>query len=286
MSQAVSSATPASLWAVGDLQGCGEALERLLARPELAAADTTFWFAGDLVNRGPQSLQTLRRVRALGERAQTVLGNHDLHLLGVVAGARSLKPGDTLREILDAPDAAELIDWIRYQPLAVRTADHLMVHAGVLPQWTADTVMALANEVETVLRGPNWRSFMHDMYGNQPDHWRDDLRGVDRLRVIVNALTRLRFCSADGVMEFTSKASAAAAPPGFQPWYTVPGRRTADVTVVFGHWSTLGLLDSPRVLAIDTGCIWGGELTAVRLRDRRRVAIDCSSLPGTRLPRG
>ncbi len=284
MSAAPLARTPDSLWAVGDIQGCGHALDRLLARPELAAADTTFWFAGDLVNRGPHSLHSLRRVRELGVRAQTVLGNHDLHLLGVAAGARQLKRGDTLQEILDAPDAAELLDWLRHRPLAVRTDDHLMVHAGVLPAWTADRVMQLAGEVEAVLRGPDWRGFMHQMYGNQPDRWHDDLEGPDRWRVIINALTRLRFCSAEGVMEFATKDSAAAAPKGYRPWYTVPGRQTADITVVFGHWSTLGLLDSPRVLALDTGCIWGGQLTAVRLADRQRLAIDCSGLPGIRRP--
>ncbi|MGE4336178.1 MAG: symmetrical bis(5'-nucleosyl)-tetraphosphatase [Pigmentiphaga sp.] len=274
----------AHTWAIGDLQGCCAALDLLLAHSELRDERNRFWFVGDLVNRGPQSLATLRRVRELGERAITVLGNHDLHLLGIAAGARHMKEGDTLRDILEAPDAADWIDWLRHQPLAHQENGHLLVHAGVLPAWTADDAEALAREVEGVLRGPDWQAFMHAMYGNQPDHWRDDWQGVDRWRVIVNALTRLRFCTAEGAMDFEVKESASAAPPGLLPWFEAPDRRSASTTVVFGHWSTLGLLDQPNLLALDTGCVWGGSLTAVRLNDRHRVAIDCGGLEGRLSP--
>lgn len=279
----MSHASPAQVWAVGDLQGCCQALDRLLAHPDLEGLDE-IWFAGDLVNRGPASLATLRRVRALGERAVSVLGNHDLHLLGIAVGARGAKSSDTLQEILDAPDAAELIDWLRHRPLAHWGHGHLMVHAGVLPGWSSTQALALSREVEAVLRGPHWREFLHEMYGNQPDRWDESLQGHERWRVIVNALTRLRFCSPDGVMEFNAKESAAAAPAGYLPWFEVASRASAETPIVFGHWSTLGLLQRPNLLALDTGCVWGGRLSAVRLHDRRYVGIDCSGLPGIRQP--
>lgn len=279
----MSPARPARIWAVGDLQGCCQALDKLLAHPKLADCNE-IWFAGDLVNRGPASLATLRRVMALGERAVSVLGNHDLHLLGVAAGAREAKSSDTLQEILDAPDAAELIDWLRHRPLVHSGHGHLMVHAGLLPSWTPAQALALSREVEAVLQGPDWRNFLHHMYGNQPDRWNEGLQGHDRWRVIVNACTRLRFCSPDGVMEFHAKESAASAPSGYLPWFEVANRASADIPIVFGHWSTLGLLQRPNLLALDTGCVWGGHLSAVRLHDRSYVGIDCSGLPGIRQP--
>lgn len=274
------------IWAIGDLQGCCTAFERLLAEPRIAAdADAQFWLAGDLVNRGPQSLATLRQVMALGERAVCVLGNHDLHLLAAAAGERKLRRSDTLAEILDAPDAREIIDWVRRRPLAHAGQGHLMLHAGVLPGWSTADVLKHAAEVEAVLRGPDWKRFMATMYGDEPAAWRNGLRGADRLRVIVNALTRLRFCSAKGVMEFETKSEADDAPAGFMPWFEVPGRRTAGTPIVFGHWSTLGLKLTDDLLALDTGCVWGGALTGVRLQDRAVVQIDCAELPGIRTPR-
>lgn len=275
-----------AIWAVGDLQGCCSAFDALLQHPSVAAdTDATFWLAGDLVNRGPQSLGALRRVIALGERAVCVLGNHDLHLLAAAAGERKLRRSDTLAEILDAPDAQDIIDWVRHRPLAHAAEGHLMVHAGVLPGWKVDDVMARAAEVEAVLRGPDWKRFMASMYGDEPAAWRNGLRGADRLRVIVNALTRLRFCSAKGVMEFETKSEADNAPAGFMPWFEVPGRRTAGTPIVFGHWSTLGLKLTRDLLALDTGCVWGGQLTAVRLQDRALAQIDCAEMPGIRSPR-
>ena len=271
-----------SIWAIGDLQGCCDSLDALLARPEIAGdPHARFWFAGDLVNRGPASLKTLRTVMALGNRAVSILGNHDLHLLGVAAGVRKTGKSDTTQEILDAPDADVLLNWIRSRPLAHFERGHLMVHAGVLPSWTAAQTLGLASEVEGALRGPKWRDFLTKMYGNTPDAWADSLQGPDRLRVIVNALTRMRYCTLDGVMDFDAKDSSGDAPAGHVPWFDVPGRATASVTVVFGHWSTLGLVRQAGVIGLDTGCVWGGQLTAMRLEDRQIVQVQC---PQYRVP--
>lgn len=265
-----------STWAVGDLQGCCESLDALLAQPSIAAdSHARFWFAGDLVNRGPCSLATLRRVKAMGARAITVLGNHDLHLLAVAAGVRPPGKSDTLQEILDAPDAIELIDWLRMQPLAHLEHGHLLVHAGVLPDWTAEQANALAEEIGSVLRGPLWQAFLSQMYGNEPSRWQDSLQGSDRLRVIVNALTRMRFCTAAGDIDLKAKDKAGAPPPGLMPWFDVPQRASADATVVFGHWSTLGVVERPNLLALDSGCVWGGQLTAICLETREKVQVQC-----------
>lgn len=266
--------------AIGDVQGCCDALERLLDKvaPD---ADTPLWFAGDLVNRGPQSLAALRRIVGLGERAIAVLGNHDLHLLAIAAGAHQPKRGDTLDDILCAPDAADLIEWLRHRPLAHYDDGKLLVHAGVLPQWDARTTIALAREVESRLRGPDWKAFLQRLWGNQPDAWRDDLTGDDRTRVIVNAMTRLRFCDARGRMEFSANGSPETAPPGLVPWFDAPHRRTADTLVVFGHWAALGLVMRDDVIALDTGCVWGNRLSAVRLHAdparREVVQVDCDA---------
>lgn len=262
-------------YAIGDIQGCHQRLLDLLKQAYATSSDSQFIFTGDLVNRGPDSLATLKKVQALGETAQVVLGNHDLHLLAVAHGIRKLHPSDTLSDILDAPDRDALLDWLRSRPLALFEQGHLIVHAGVLPQWTVAQTLELAHEVETVLRGPNWIDFLRDMYGNAPAQWNDALTGNDRLRCIVNALTRIRFCSADGTMEFATKEGAGAEPAGYMPWFDVPGRKTEDVTVVFGHWSTLGLVMRPNLIGLDTGCVWGGKLTAVRLGDRHLIQVDC-----------
>jgi bis(5'-nucleosyl)-tetraphosphatase (symmetrical) len=256
-------ARPAPI-AIGDLQGCCDALQRLLVKLD-AGPDTPLWFAGDLVNRGPASLQTLRTVMALGSRAVAILGNHDLHVLAVAAGVQKLRRGDTIEEILNAPDAAELIDWLRHRPLAHFDAGMLMIHAGVLPQWDVAQTLELAHEVETQLRGPDWKTFFKDLYGNQPDRWDPGLKGYERWRVVVNTLTRLRFCNAAGQMEFATNGGPEAAPKGFMPWFDAPQRRTAPVTVVFGHWAAMGLVMRDNVLALDTGCVWGNKLTAVSL---------------------
>ena len=250
---------------IGDVQGCDSALQRLLDTIDFSPSRDTLYLLGDLVNRGPESLQVLRRLMALGTSAHCLMGNHDLHLLAVAQGVRPLHRSDTLHDILQAPDRDTLLQWVRQRPLALRAHGWLMVHAGVLPQWTADQTLALATEGSGLLQHPDGQAWLQRMYGNQPDHWRDDWPEDDRWRVVINALTRLRFCSASGVMEFSTKDSAGLAPEGFMPWFDVPGRLTAGTPVAFGHWSTLGLQQRPDLLALDTGCVWGGCLTAARL---------------------
>jgi bis(5'-nucleosyl)-tetraphosphatase (symmetrical) len=265
---------------IGDVQGCDEALCRLLDTVGFSPSRDTLYLLGDLVNRGPASLAVLRRLKALDGAAQALLGNHDLHLLAVAHGVRKPHRNDTLGDILQAPDREALLHWLRHRPLSLQTQGWLLVHAGVLPQWDVAQTMALAREFERELRSADWGVLMHNLYGNNPDHWRDDLRGYDRLRTIVNALTRLRFCTPDGVMEFTTKDASAAAPEGFMPWFNVPGRRTAGTPVAFGHWSTLRATDRRDTLALDTGCVWGGCLTAARLGAEpgtcERISVPCA----------
>ena len=266
------------LYLIGDIQGCDDALQRLLDAISFSPSRDTLLVLGDLVNRGPDSLAVLRRLMGYGSSARCLLGNHDLHLLSVAYGLRKPSRGDTLDAILSAPDKPGLIDWLRHRPLALLESlgnqSLLMVHAGVLPCWTAQQTMALAHEVETALQSAEVKHFLKHMYGNQPARWSPALTGHDRLRVIVNALTRLRFCNLQGDMEFSTKEGAAAAPSGYMPWFEVPGRQTADVTVAFGHWSTLGNLARLDVLALDTGCVWGGCLTALRLEPPANGAAD------------
>lgn len=264
-------------YVVGDLQGCNEQITKLLKRINKSTPHANLLFTGDLINRGPDSLATLRNLRklALENRAQTVLGNHDLHLLAVSQGIRQPHRTDTIDDILHAPDREDLLDWLRHRPLALLEQGHLLFHAGVLPQWSTEQTLELAREVETVLQGPNWVDFLRNMYGNEPAHWSDDLQGYDRLRCIVNALTRLRFCTPDGDIDFTIKEGLEAAPPGYVPWFDMPGRKTAAVTCVFGHWASLGLVLRPNLIGLDTGCVWGGKLTAVRLEDRALFQVDC-----------
>ena len=276
-----------SLYLIGDVQGCDAALARLLDEIAFSPSRDRLVLLGDLVNRGPASLAVLRRVAALGDTAACVLGNHDLHLLAVSQGVRKPHRSDTVGEILAAPDRDALLDWLRHRPMALREHGVLMVHAGVLPQWSAAQTLQLAAEVEVVLRSADWPDFMHQMYGNQPDAWHDSLQGAARLRVIVNALTRLRFCTPEGRMEFDTKDRAAdGAPPGYLPWFDVPGRRTAEDVVAFGHWSTLGWLERPDLISLDTGCVWGGCLSAARLgpdglsRELVQVRCEQAQAPG------
>ncbi len=258
-----------ALYLIGDVQGCDDALQRLLSSIDFSPSRDTLVMLGDLVNRGPDSVAVLRRLVQFGAAARCVLGNHDLHLLALAHGVRAVHRDDTLAGVLDARDRPAMLDWLGQQRLAILEqcfgSELLMVHAGVVPSWSAEKTVALASEVEAVLRSPDLGDFMAKMYGNQPDRWDDGLRGSKRLRVIVNVLTRLRFCSADDRMEFDTKEGAAAAPPGFWPWFDAPGRRTAGVTVAFGHWSTLGWLGRADVWSLDTGCVWGGKLSALRV---------------------
>lgn len=266
-----------SIYAIGDLQGCLAPLEALINRLPIDWQRDRLWFVGDLVNRGPQSLETLRFVKNLGPRALTVLGNHDLHLLCVAEGYARNYEGDTLKAILEAPDCGELLDWLRHRPMMHVEQGIALVHAGLLPQWNVSQALALAGEVESALRSPDYRDFLKAMYGNRPFQWSDTLAGMDRLRLITNALTRLRICTEDGAMEFTHKGEPADIPAGYMPWFEVPGRRSAGEAIVFGHWSALGLHLDSDVLALDTGCLWGGKLTAVRLEDRALFQVPCET---------
>ena len=258
-----------SRYAIGDIQGCHAEFRQLLELIAFDPARDRLWLVGDLVNRGPDSLAVLRAVQALGEAATTVLGNHDFHLLTVAAGHRRPHRHDTLTAILDAPDRDELLDWLRRRPLVVRDGELLLVHAGLLPSWTPATAVMLSREVEAMLASPEYDEFLRQLYGDEPATWDDDLTGYDRLRAIVNACTRLRFCTADDTMEFREKRGREHAPEGFLPWFAHAERRSARVTIVCGHWSTLDLMLAPNVLMLDSGCLWGGTLTAVRLDDRR-----------------
>lgn len=262
-------------YAIGDLQGCHTQLISLLEKIDAASPNAQLVFVGDIVNRGPKSLATLRQVRALKDRARIVLGNHDLNLLAVACGLRKPHDSDTLADIMAADDREELITWLRHQPLALEQDGHLCVHAGVLPQWTAQQTLSLSREVEAALQGPNWVEFLQNMYGNMPTLWNDDLQGADRLRCIVNALTRVRFCKPDGSMDFKAVEGLDHTPPGLMPWFDVPNRKTENTSVVFGHWSTLGLTLRPNLAGLDTGCVWGGKLTAINLEDRSTIQVDC-----------
>jgi bis(5'-nucleosyl)-tetraphosphatase (symmetrical) len=272
-----------ALYCIGDIQGCDSALGRLLDEIGFSASRDTVYLLGDLVNRGPESAAVLRRCMDAGDALRPLLGNHDLHLLAAAHGARKPSRKDTLEAVLQADDRQAMLAWLRQQPL-MRTHTHAgerlaMVHAGLLPTWTVDEALALADEVQQVLRGPGLPDFLHQMYGNGPDRWDPALTGMDRLRTIVNAMTRLRFCSLGGVMDFESSESAGNAPEGLMPWFDVPDRKAAGSLVAFGHWSTLGLLDRSDTLALDTGCVWGGCLSTMRfgatLADRELLQVHC-----------
>jgi len=257
-------------YAIGDIQGCFDELQALLAQLQLGAGDR-LWFVGDLVNRGPKSLQVLRFVRDLGDRAITVLGNHDLHLVTQHEGFERARKDDTFGDVLVAPDRGELVDWLRTRPMMHGGGNSAMVHAGLLPRWSIPKALALAREVEAALAAPNYREFLANMYGSKPDRWDDALQGWDRLRVIVNAMTRMRFCTADGRMEFRVKG--AAAPAGYHPWFKL--RPPEEMTLICGHWSALGLKLGERLAALDSGCVWGGKLSALRLEDRHLFQVPC-----------
>ncbi len=255
---------------VGDVQGCCDAFDRLLTEIGFSPSRDHVVVLGDLVNRGPQSLATLKRLRALGSAATCLLGNHDLHLLAVAHGVRPAHGDDTIADILDSPQRDEWIAWLRQHRLAVHDQGWLMVHAGVVPQWDLALTLQLAAEVERHLQGDDMRDFLRVMYGNEPSRWDDALRGNDRLRFTVNVLTRIRFVDADGRLELKAKEGAAGAPFEHVPWFEAPNRKTEGVPIAFGHWSTLGLVNRPDLLALDTGCVWGGQLTAVRVDGGRR----------------
>lgn len=262
-------------YAIGDIHGCYSSLRGLLDTLRFDPAKDRLWLVGDLVNRGPDSLRVLRFVRDLGEAAVTVLGNHDLHLLAVAMGDHSARGKDTMTPILTAPDRDELLYWLRHRPLACYDSDRdlLMVHAGVPPVWTVAQTRRLARELETVLRGEQAEAFFREMYGNQPSCWREDLRGMDRWRMITNYLTRMRFVAEDGTLDLKSKVDVA--PAGFAPWFRFP--RPEATGIIFGHWAALeGKADTSGIYALDTGCAYGGSLTALNLDTREYHRCDCS----------
>jgi bis(5'-nucleosyl)-tetraphosphatase (symmetrical) len=257
------------IYAVGDIQGCAPSLKALVKK---LPKKSNMIFLGDLVNRGPNSLAALRQLKSLQEsgRAECILGNHDLHLLAIDAGVRKTKGLDTVDPILKAPDRKELIDWVRNRPMALSNGKVLTVHAGVLPQWDLQQTLECAQEVERALRGKSYKQFLANMYGNTPNKWSNSLKGYERLRVITNALTRMRFCTPSGQMEFESKEGLVNGPKGYIPWFKAPKRKTANTLIYFGHWSTLGLLRRNNVIGLDTGCVWGGKLTALEIANSNK----------------
>jgi bis(5'-nucleosyl)-tetraphosphatase (symmetrical) len=263
-------------YVVGDLQGCLDSLKTLLAETGFSPQQDHLWLVGDLVNRGPQSVEVLRYLRDLGSAVTAVLGNHDLYLLAVVAGLPPKdKLGDTIQPVLDAPDKAELIDWLRNVPLMHVEGTWAMVHAGLLPQWSVVQALTLADEVAAHLRGPDWRTFLLELFGNKPAEWGESLTGWDRYRIVINAMTRMRFMTPDGVLELKPKGTPENAPEGLIPWYASPAAAWRSHTILCGHWSALGLRDMGHVVALDSGCVWGGKLSALRLEDRRVFQVDC-----------
>jgi len=256
-----------AVYAIGDIQGCYEELQSLLELIQFNPQQDCLWFAGDLVNRGPQSLETLRFIKGLGDHAVSVLGNHDLHLIAAAHGYPLGSDDHTLDAILTAPDRDELINWLRQQPLLHHDAalGYTMIHAGLPPQWDLALAQSCAREVETALRSDNIVGFIEHMYGNKPRLWSDELSGWKRLRFTVNCLTRLRFCDDQGRLEFKYKGPPGSQPAEFRPWFELPDRRSRELNIVFGHWSTLGKRNDPGVFPLDTACLWGGELTALRI---------------------
>lgn len=273
-------------YAIGDIQGCFEEFRRLLELIRFDAAKDRLWLVGDLVNRGPRSVEVLRFVKGLGKRAISVLGNHDLHLLAAAVGMAPDAAQGSLQDVLAAPDRDEILDWLRHRPL-MHHDPHLgysLLHAGLPPQWDIPFALARAAEVERVLRGPDYRSFLGSMYGNLPRHWSDNLVGMDRLRFITNCLTRLRYCDRLGNVSLKEKGAPGSQQPPFMPWFTVPGRASAADRIICGHWSTLGYLHADNVWALDSGCLWGGSLTALQLKRREPGKPVQWSCPGVLAP--
>lgn len=268
-------------YAIGDIQGCYDDLRRLLDRIGFDRSRDRLWFVGDLVNRGPDSARVLRFVRSLGERALVVLGNHDLHLLALGAGNERHAGKSNLEDVLEAPDRDELLAWLRSRPVMHfdESKGFALLHAGLPPQWDLVQALACARELEAALQGPDHETLLQQMYGNEPSLWSPDLTGMDRLRFITNSLTRLRYCDADGRLALAEKALPGRQPPHLMPWFAVPGRASADVRILFGHWSTLGYHVAHNTWALDSGCLWGGRLTALRVRRKKPmepIAVECA----------
>ena len=265
-------------YAVGDIQGCYSSLQALLQEVNFSPSRDTLWAAGDVINRGPESLKTLRYLYKLGTSFKMVLGNHDLHFLAVASGQQSAKRKDTLDEVYDAKDVQTLVRWLQQQPLIHRDKElgYTMVHAGIPPQWSVKEALAYAEEVHKVLRGKHASDFFAAMYGNEPEIWSDNLKGTTRLRVITNYLTRMRFCNSEGRLELTTKTEADSAPQGYAPWFTYKHHKAKDKKILFGHWAALmGETGVDNFIALDTGCVWGGELTLFDLQRKEKISISC-----------
>jgi bis(5'-nucleosyl)-tetraphosphatase (symmetrical) len=266
-------------YAIGDIQGCLDELKLLLDNIRFDPASDQLWLVGDIVNRGPKSLETLRYIRDMGDSAITVLGNHDLHLLAIASGAAKIKRKDTIQDILDAPDSEALLEWLRHRPLLHfdETRNQLMVHAGLPPQWSAKKAGKYAREAEAVLQSGDHKDFFEHMYGDLPDLWDSELAGWDRIRYIINALTRMRYCNRDGRLELGQKGKPGSQPKELTPWFEVKKRKSSDTEIIFGHWSTLGLYQDKNVHGLDSGCLWGGVLTVLNLDDpkRRVIQLNC-----------
>ncbi len=272
-----------SIYAIGDIQGCFDELLKLLDTISFDEQSDQLWFAGDLVNRGPKSLETLRFVKSLGNAAITVLGNHDLHLLAASCASKIANKKDSLLPILEAPDRDELIDWLRHRPLFHFNEDFCLVHAGVPPQWDFKRTQKMALLAEQALQSPDYRAFLMQMYGNKPNIWSSNLKGVEKLRFIINCFTRMRYCDVNGRLDFVNSGPPGSQPKSLIPWFDVPKRKSANMRIIFGHWSSLGYYEGPNCYAIDTGCLWGGQLTALKLGDPvERFSIDC---PEAKKPR-
>ncbi len=252
---------------IGDIQGCNLSLGKLLELVDFSPSKDTIYLLGDLINRGPDNVGVLRRLMSLGASAKSILGNHDIHFLSLEKGLKQPKKGDTVQDILNAKDRAELTNWLRIQPLALTVSNYLLVHAGVHPSWDLQKTMALAKEAELVISGPNYEDFLRQMYGNEPDSWSEDLSGMERIRFIVNVLTRMRFCSPSGTLNFNAKSSLNDGPSGYLPWFEIPSRKSKDQLIGFGHWSTAGGTQKNHVVCVDTGCVWGRGLSAFKLPD-------------------
>lgn len=265
-------------YAIGDVQGCDDALQRLVEQIQFDPASDRLWFVGDLVNRGPDSLKVLRYIKSLGASAVVVLGNHDLFLLAVAESIATPRPEDTLQAILAAPDRDELLAWVRRQPLLYREHPFALVHAGILPQWSLDDAEELAHEVETGLRSPYYKDVLRALYPSKHLQWSSSLTGPTRLATIIKVLTRLRACSADGLMESSYSGPPNRIPAGFLPWFRIENLGRRDTTVICGHWASLGLYCEDNVLAMDSGCVWGRQLTAMRLEDRKVFQVSCHTV--------
>ncbi len=263
-----------STYAIGDIQGCYHAFTALLERLQFDSKQDKLWLVGDLINRGSGSLEVLRWCYQHQQSLKLVLGNHDLHALAVVHQFKPAHRYDTLQAIIDAPDSDELLTWLRYQPLMHAENDYVMVHAGLLPQWSVDEALNYAREVETVLQADDYHDFLANMYGNEPNRWQDDLTGIDRHKIITNAMTRMRICTAQGEMEFEFKGELQDIPNGYTPWFDAPNRQSQTSQIICGHWSALGLLQRNDIYALDTGCLWGGQLTAMCLETHEITQVN------------